>query len=232
MCYRFTMKIYACNISQWNELSGCEFLSTERKQRMERYRQHRDKVRCLVAGLLLHYAFGHNKSPLHTEYGKPYFEDDLCFNISHSGDYVILAKSAYTVGIDVEKVKPYNIDVAKKCFTALELEWLMAQEDDAAFYKIWAAKESIMKATGLGFTMNPSSFQVLPIQDGPHIINTEKWYLYWHSLNNHEVCVVSTSAVDKNNDIIVLEPSNVIEMISHTNQAKPEAHHNQNQISN
>ncbi len=207
------MKIYACDISHWHDLAGFELLSEERKRKVERYRQPKDKVRCLVAGLLLNYAFGHNASPRYTDYGKPYFENDLCFNISHSGKYVVLAKSAYTVGIDVERVRKYNLDIAKKCFTEPELEWLSMQDNDSAFYKIWSAKESIMKATGLGFSMNPSSFQVLPINNGPHIINTEKWYLYWHSLDEHELCVVSTSAVDENNDIILLEREDIIKHV-------------------
>ncbi len=220
------MKIYACNINDWDDLSGLEFLSDERKRRVERYMQPKDKVRCLVGGLLLYYALGHNTPPMYAEYGKPYFENERCFNISHSGDYVVLALSDYTLGVDIEKVKPYSANVAEKCFTPPELDWLSENNDDKSFYKIWSAKESIMKATGRGFHLSPISFQVLPIKDGPHIINTEKWYLYWHSLDNHEICVSCLSAVEQNNDVILLSYDQIMQKImnTHAQQQMPPEH--------
>ncbi len=211
------MQIYACNIHEWEDLAGLELLSVERRQKLERYIQTKDKIRCLVGGLLLNYALGHNIPPRYTEYGKPYLENDLCFNISHAGDYVMLGTSMHPLGIDVEKTKPYSINVAKRCFTKAELDWLFEQDNVTAFYKLWTAKESIMKATGHGFNLSPSSFQVLPIHDGPHIIDTKKWYLYWHSFDGHEACIASASSLAQNNGISIISKAQVLQKITREN---------------
>ncbi len=192
------MKIYSCNISLWNDFDGLKHLCTDRKAQFERYKKPKDKLRCLVGGLLLSYALGHKNSPLQNAYGKPYFEQGPHFNISHSGDYVVLATSTHSIGIDVEIIKSFNIGVAKKCFTPNELAWLEKQNTKQAFFKIWTAKESIMKATGLGFSLNPSSFDVLPISDGPRIINEQKWFLYWHSFTEHELCMACAAPTTPN----------------------------------
>ncbi len=188
------MKILCCNITQWHNFEGLQFLNADRKQKFERYMQPKDKLRCLVGGLLLYFTLGHNKPPLYNIYGKPYFEHDLCFNISHAGDYVVLATSTHAIGIDVENTHRYNKDIAAKCFTAQEIIWLKENESPQAFFKLWTAKESIMKAVGCGFNLNPSSFNVLPICNGEHSINNQTWFLYWHSLQNHELCIASANA--------------------------------------
>ncbi len=214
------MQILCCDIRQWPNFNGLNYLCADRRARFERYKQPKDKLRCLIGGLMLYYAMGHNKEPLYNAYGKPYFENELYFNLSHSGNYVVLATSQATIGIDVEIIKKYNMDVAKKCFTPNELTWLEKNNLSHAFFKIWTAKESYMKAMGLGFNLNPASFEVLPIQNGSHIINNKEWFLYWHSLDEHELCVASAinnvhENIDKNSKIKHLSPEHLLQHISH-----------------
>ncbi len=206
------MQIIYCNITKWNAFEGLEYLNTKRQKSFERYMQYKDKLRCLIGGLLLYYAFGHNKQALHNAYGKPYFENDICFNLSHSGDFVALALSTNNIGIDVEIVKKFNMDVAKKCFTIKEVKWLKEQSTPQAFFKIWTAKESIMKAIGCGFSLNPASFEVLPIVNGSHKINEQEWFLFWHSLPEHELCVASEISA-KPTEIIQLQQQQILQKI-------------------
>lgn len=78
----------------------------------------------------------------------------------------------HEIGIDIEMTRR-NTDfegVAKKVFTRREQEMLMPltkSEKRKLFFQLWTAKESLMKATGLGFSLNPSSVETfLPKYSG------------------------------------------------------------------
>lgn len=189
------MKLYYCNITQIKDLHGAEYISSKRRERMQRYLRQDDRIRCLAAGLLLRAAFGEEKyKQISTDfYGKPYLPGDVFFNLSHSGDYVVLAVAPCEVGVDIERVTPYSKSIANKCFTAAELEWLSEQACNQAFFKLWTGKESVMKATGLGFRMPPESFQILPMSCGIHSIAGKHWFLQWCSLPEHVICLATAT---------------------------------------
>ena len=83
---------------------------------------------------------------------KPYI-NDISFNISHSGDYVVLAISKKAIGIDVEIIKNhFDYDpLAEVCFTQNERKLITNLEN---FYTFWTRKEAILKATGEGLIDN------------------------------------------------------------------------------
>jgi len=189
------MELYYCNIAELSDLRGTEYLSPKRRERMSRYLRHDDRARCLAAGLLLRAVLGMEACGriLQGPCGKPYLPGGAFFNLSHSGDYVVLAVSAAEIGADAEQITPYSESVAQKCFTAAELKWLSQQDDDQAFFRLWTGKESVMKATGLGLQMPPESFQILPVSDGAHRIGGRDWFLHWFSLPGHEVCAATAT---------------------------------------
>lgn len=194
------MKIYYCNLNEFNDLSGKEFLSPERYARVERYRTVPAKKACLVAGLLLRMILGddYEDKLITNAHGKPKLKDNsLYFNLSHSSDYVVLAVADCELGIDIEKIAPYNSKVAERCFTEDEQKWMKQQEYNVIhqpFYFLWTGKEAVMKATGIGFAMKPESFSLLPIENGPHKIHEQIWHLYWSTLDNHQICVATANA--------------------------------------
>ena len=197
------MRLYYCNIHEFNDLAGKEYLSSDRQKRLERYRTFQSKAACLVSGLLLRMTLGadYEKQLITNQHGKPLLADNSCFfNISHSGDYVILAISDCELGADIEKIAPYNPKVANRCFTANEKEWLNQSPCDERFYQLWTGKEAVMKATGKGFSMNPQSFELLPIQNGKHEILDKHWFFRWFPLDGHQVCVISSE--EKNTELI------------------------------
>ena len=183
------MNLYYCKIDELRDLAGVHLLPEERRRKMERYRREDDKARCLIAGLLLRMVFGEESFRIkNTEKGKLYLPNGLRFNLSHSGDYVILGVSDHELGVDIEKVKKVNDLMVHRSFTEEECQWLYEQCDSEAFYQLWTAKESIMKATGLGFSLPIQSFSVLPVRDGMHRICERDWCLNWRGLPGYVIC--------------------------------------------
>lgn len=88
--------------------------------------------------------------------GKPCFRDkSVCFNLSHSGEYVFCVFSGEEVGVDIQQQKPLASEkVMKRFFTREEQDFCMQYaapwERERAFYRIWTRKEAYGKLTGEG----------------------------------------------------------------------------------
>jgi len=103
--------------------------------------------------------------------GKPYLAAPLnaagiMFNITHSGEMVMLALSVGAeLGVDVEwrneRTDPER--VARRAFGAHEraaLAVLTPVQRRAHFFQIWTCKEALVKCTGLGIHSGMAQFQV------------------------------------------------------------------------
>lgn len=89
---------------------------------------------------------------------KPEIDDPPYFNLSHSGDLILLAIAGVEVGVDVEKLRPIpNAEkLAHRFFSPAERKSVFELEStarDHAFLRIWTQKEAYLKATGLGVGM-------------------------------------------------------------------------------
>lgn len=75
------------------------------------------------------------------------------FNISHSGNLILIALSNVEVGIDVEFINPHFAyeSLLTHCFRPSELLYINNFYD---FYTFWTKKEAIIKATGEGLVDN------------------------------------------------------------------------------
>ncbi|MGM9813743.1 MAG: 4'-phosphopantetheinyl transferase superfamily protein [Candidatus Enteromonas sp.] len=130
-----------------------------RKKRVDRYAKEEDKRLGLGAGLLISYLRkkeGIKDEILYNEYGKAYFSNaKIKFNLSHSGDYAVLAVDEREIGVDVEKDRPHVEGIEAKVFTLKEQEslaLLSKEERKAAFLRYWTEKESYLKYTGVGLS--------------------------------------------------------------------------------
>lgn len=93
-----------------------------------------------------------------TKNEKPYIENEeyknIFFNISHSKDKAIIVISNEEVGCDIEKIKDFDINIAKRFFTKKEYELIDGifdkEKQKKIFYKIWTMKESYLKQKGTG----------------------------------------------------------------------------------
>ena len=87
-------------------------------------------------------------------HGKPGFAAgySLWFNISHSGDdIVLLVSDEGEVGCDTEVVRPRKNakQIAQATFSPGELAWLAEADDKiTAFWQIWTRKEAMLKQAG------------------------------------------------------------------------------------
>lgn len=130
-----------------------------------------DSLRCLFGALLSRYAICKISNYKNDElkfdvnsYNKPFIikPNNLCFNISHSGKWVVCAVSNNPVGIDVEYIKSIDFDIAKTFFTKEEYINLMNQDIKTKkyFYLMWTLKESYVKADGRGLSLPLNSFSI------------------------------------------------------------------------
>lgn len=98
------------------------------------------------------------------------------FNVSHQGDYAVLAaEQGLQVGVDIMKTVPPGsgsvpefFRIMTRQFTAYEWSVIQAAGSEhqqlATFYRHWALKESFIKAigTGLGFNLQRVEFHLTP----------------------------------------------------------------------
>lgn len=99
-------------------------------------------------------------------HGKPYtLNTPAHFNISHSGNYTVLAVSDKPIGIDMEIIRDFSAILAKKLFNDDELRYIAGDNPSRkkstmqrCFYEIWTAKEAYLKYTGKGLSGGVNSF--------------------------------------------------------------------------
>ena len=201
------MQIYISAIKDFLTLNGIDLVTPARKEKILAYRFPEDRARSLAAGLLMRHILGITDDTRLTfgKYGKPNL-DGKYFNISHSGGYTVLAVADSEVGVDIERIRDsYSQKTAERCFTPKELEWLNERGDIESFFRLWAAKESIMKALGLGLKLRPRSFCTLPFDSSPHIIHDRTWYLFTQIYDAHVLCA-ATENTPCNPELITLSP--------------------------
>ena len=142
--------------------------SEDRKLRADRCVDRESALRCLVAGSLLRYAVGSDDFAVETDpMGKPCLRgrEDFCFNLSHSGDWVVIAYGESPVGVDVEtRCWDESAEkIVKRFFAPEEQAFVFQSEDNRRdrFLQIWTAKESYLKYLGTGIRCSLRSFSVL-----------------------------------------------------------------------
>ena len=150
--------------AHWRHLDAAERL------RAARFRTAADRLRFVVARSGLRQLLGRRLGlPAHAvafasnAFGKPLLRDapqTLHFNISHSGDWVLIALDATApIGIDVEAIRPELacLDDYDSVLSAQELQLLRAlppAQRAAAFARLWVRKEAYAKALGEGLNLS------------------------------------------------------------------------------
>ncbi|KAF9438559.1 hypothetical protein BGZ76_006941 [Entomortierella beljakovae] len=164
------------------------FLPKIESDRLLQFRFEDDMRRSLIGRLMIHAFFAayhgcswdklvFSRSPS----GKPILVEpehlrDVCFNVSHHGEWVVLAGNTslernVQCGIDVMDFKeqvpgePFEsvISIFLDQFTSNELAWMRKVPADPApppsiryhlkkFYRLWCLKEAIVKALGVGMS--------------------------------------------------------------------------------
>ena len=99
------------------------------------------------------------------------------FNISHSGEWVVVALAQSEVGIDIEKIDS-NFDYSNlllEHFSREERQFISdAKIPVAAFYFLWTRKEALTKAEGAGLHENLKT--ILSLDQGSNMgLQNREW---------------------------------------------------------
>jgi 4'-phosphopantetheinyl transferase len=86
------------------------------------------------------------------------------FNISHSGEWIMIALANEELGIDIEKINSsFDFTILlDEHFTNAEQQFIRNAENSVrAFYFLWTRKEALVKALGRGLHENLKTISVL-----------------------------------------------------------------------
>ena len=153
----------------------------EEIERAKRYFFTKDKNRHIVCHGALRIILGQylNTPPLLLVFGtgmngKPFVENsnavNIQFNISHSGDYILIAISNDEVGVDIEMIREefdYS-DIIGEYFSTAEINFIKQNNSAERFFMFWTRKEALLKATAKGLD---DDLKLVCSMDGTHAIS-------------------------------------------------------------
>ncbi len=191
-----------------------ELLPRWRRRRLERLRYAPAREASFSAGLLWRYVMERHgiraEEPVRfLQAGKPVFaeRDDLHFSLSHSGPYAMCAISDSNVGVDVQKIKPIHMAVARR-FHFKERDWLAEQPTDTqnhAFYELWTRKEAWVKAN--------SQDQLLELNEQDVIHGVDGWQFREYALEEEYMAAVCARRGEVLSEPTVLTSEYVLEAL-------------------
>lgn len=161
-------------------------ITDDQRTRITQFRFAEDAKRTLYGDILVRHLICQR---LHIEnkdiviernaYGKPFLRGYpvFCYNISHAGKWVICAVCDQQVGVDIEQIKPINLEVAKRFFTKNEYNEIMVEpkiNQLNTFYHLWTANESYIKYIGKGLSIPLDSFFVLKKKLGIYKVDIDE----------------------------------------------------------
>lgn len=190
------------NLSDDDFKKGYCFVSEERKNKINKYRNIQDKKLSLCSELLLRYILNDFNIISKFEYyyndnNKPYLKDlNYYFNISHCKDYVICAFSKDEIGCDIEKIREIDMNIVKKYFNSNEVSEILSLKDEkqkeSVFFRYWTLKESFIKNIGKGLSYPLNEFSI-NIDKEINIIqsyNNDNYYFEEFFINSNYKCSI------------------------------------------
>mgnify|MGYP001174756345 FL=1 len=210
----------------FNQIPYEAILSESEQTRLHRYRIDSARYQFCITRVYLRFILAHflQTSPQAISFektikGKLFIpSSDLSFSVSHSHSMGVLTLSTDSfLGIDIEYIKPnfaYH-RIANRYFTPLESQWLNAQplpDHVPSFFNIWTGKESVSKATGLGLSIDFSSFSVIPIHSSlsttlsnrSSFSESDCFYLHYISTSPDYSCCLASESPFKEAQAIIL----------------------------
>ena len=113
------------------------------KEKAYKFKNEVDQIRSLASSCLINSL---SKEPLlFNDTGKPFFEKGPFFNVSHSGQYIVMAVSSREIGVDIEECIEKDMSSLIRIFNEAEAKMI---KEHADFYYLWCAKESLIKCIG------------------------------------------------------------------------------------
>lgn len=159
-----TFLCYVGNVDEDMIKKGLSLLPVIEKEKIMCIRSEKQKRLSLASKLLLQKKLkerGHTLLDcVSQKNGKPKIlkDENFHFNVSHSGEYVLLAVSPLPVGADIEQIRESLPKGLQRILSEEEmkiLECLSEQEKNSFFFQLWTRKESYVKCLGQRIFTNP-----------------------------------------------------------------------------
>ena len=146
-------------------------------------KMHQRELSRMVLKRLLYTVYGMRKGDAQLKFhenGKPYLASapHLGVGITHCLGLVAAAAGEGEIGLDAEKIKPYDPRVARRVCSEEELRHIESAGDkDREFFRLWVLKESYGKAlgVGIGYGMKNAIFR---LSDGRVTSNLKGWSFF------------------------------------------------------
>ncbi len=150
-------------------------LSNEEKDRALKFHFEKDRISYLTAHYNLRRLISNylkidpqDVNFVTNKYGKPFIDgiNKLQFNISHSGNIVLIAfHKSKPVGVDVEMHRDdiKYAEIAERFFSKNEVQALktaLQSNQKELFFRVWSRKEAYIKGIGKGLSIPLGSFDV------------------------------------------------------------------------
>jgi len=100
--------------------------------------------------------------------GVPLPEKGIYWSVTHKPDYVGAVVARTRIGIDLEYIRPCSEKLFKRVGNAREWQLIEADQDEL-FFRYWTSKETVLKATGVGFK-GISKCRVVSVQNDHHLV--------------------------------------------------------------
>jgi 4'-phosphopantetheinyl transferase len=138
----------------------------------------------------------------YTANSRPFFNDTVDFNISHSGTSVICAISDQVkLGIDIEEPAEIDIRDFERQWCAQERQQIaLAENTHAEFYRMWTRKEAVLKAAGVGLSV---PLQHINVTDDVVCVDGEKWFLSAIAVSDATIAHLATSRMIPGEELLI-----------------------------
>lgn len=70
---------------------------------------------------------------------------NICFNMSHTANILVIAVSYVEVGVDIEKIIKQKLIISNRIFTKNEIACLNRYNTEFVYYYLWTRKEAYIK---------------------------------------------------------------------------------------
>jgi len=124
-------------------------------------------------------------------------QNNLQYNLSHSGDAILLAVADSPIGADVEFINNdfgYS-EVLTDNFSSAEVNYITETDSIHRFFKLWTRKEAVTKATAQGLDCD---LRLLPGLEGTTVVaggiiaSNEDWVINSFNLNMQYIASVAS----------------------------------------
>ena len=182
------VKLYTIDINTafHHKKTLLEKVNDQQKEKALKYKNELDQVRSLASSYLINKL---SKEPLlFNDMGKPFFEKGPFFNVSHSGQYIVMAVSNKDIGVDIEENKEIDMSPLIRIFNEAEAKMI---KEHADFYYFWCAKESLIKCIGSSIS-RIKEIPALPF-NGVKSFNGKQYYIKTFIEDKHIISITRLS---------------------------------------